>query len=168
VKRLSLLRHASAAASPTDGNDFDRPLTPHGLAEASALGRHLRAAGESPGLLMASPALRTRQTAEALASELSLPPEHIALEPRLYLAEAEEILGVIREAPVETTHLVVVGHNPGLSQLASWLARSAGHAVFEPASGCTLAFQTSRWEEVAPGTARQVRRERASPSSSGS
>jgi phosphohistidine phosphatase len=168
VKQLSLLRHASAVASPADGNDFERPLTARGLTEASSLGRHLHCAGAKPDLLTASPALRTRHTAEALANELSMPPERMGFDLRLYLAEPEEILRVVRAAPAESVHLVIVGHNPGLSQLASWLGCNAGHGEFEPAGGCTLTLEVACWEDVSPAAVRRIRRERILISPSGS
>src|SRR5690606_20684687 len=78
--------------------------------------------GPAPDLLVTSPARRTRQTADALALAMGIPASRMQDERRLYLAPAETILEHIRLTEPSVQHLMIVGHNPGLSDLASWLA----------------------------------------------
>ena len=65
--QVLLMRHAQAESHSHGTQDFDRPLTAQGLADSAAAAREMRAAGHVPSRIIASPARRTRQTAEAVA-----------------------------------------------------------------------------------------------------
>jgi phosphohistidine phosphatase len=117
---LLVLRHAETEATRPGHRDHERRLTPHGQAQATALGDHLRTVGTSVDLALCSSALRAQQTLVAL--DLGSPIETLDA---LYNAGAEQILEHIREVSDEVSTLLVVGHAPGLPALAHELADGA-------------------------------------------
>jgi len=152
MKRLTLIRHGQAEWQATTLADFDRPLTRRGLAEATAMARRLRSADRpAPGLLLTSPARRTVQTAEVFANELGIAPRLVKPVDALYLAPPQALLDAIATSGPRITHLLVVGHNPGLSELACELAPDAGLASFATGACCTLALVSDSWQD--PGRA---------------
>lgn len=155
--RLTLVRHARAL--PADGRtiDFDRPLDRRGLAEAAEMARRCRELGHIPDQLVASPALRAAQTADCFARALELPAAAVSLEPRCYLAEAPQLLDIARAAPTACRHLFLVGHNPGLSDLARRLASQDAPSVLETAGLFTLRVDVSDWVSLVDGAGRDGR-----------
>jgi phosphohistidine phosphatase len=120
VKTLWLLRHAKASAG--EGlPDRDRPLATRGRDAATRLGRHLAERGVRPDLVLCSPALRTRETldlvAKALGAELL-----IDFDGELYLANERDLQKRIEQVPDAASSVLLVGHNPGLAELALRLA----------------------------------------------
>lgn len=130
--RLILVRHAHAEWPHYSGRDFDRPLTPQGEEGARATGRAIREAGLRPALLLASAALRTRQTAEIIAQELALPPGALRFSENLYNAPDVTIQVEAQAAAVNGGLLMVVAHNPGVSELARVLADDARAPNYRP------------------------------------
>jgi len=116
MKRLILMRHARAETRGEDGGDKSRALHPKGLTTAQKAGRYLRETGCKPELIIHSSATRTVQTAWALCEELEPAPMTEGLN-ALYLAAADEVLKVIRHTEPTVNTLIVVGHNPGISDL---------------------------------------------------
>lgn len=119
ARRLLLLRHAEAQNAP--GPDHQRPLTPAGRRAAAELGAQLRARGIRPDSVLCSPALRTRQTWQALALDC----EAVRFEAALYGAGAAELRAhcAALAAPVDCA--LLIAHNPGISALAAQLSESA-------------------------------------------
>ena len=128
-----LVRHAHADWPLYSGRDFDRPLTPRGEEEAREAARALRRAGVTPALLLASPAKRTRQTADAIAREFVLADTQIRFIDILYNAGAAELEAEVRAAAQEGQPVVLVAHNPGISQLARRLSGKPKRPPFAPA-----------------------------------
>lgn len=117
MKRLLLLRHAKAVPATEPLVDVDRPLAERGERDARRIGERLREQRLRPALIVASPAARAQRTAQLVAGALDYPSDAIALDRRLYLAEPAAIVEIIgaQDAAIET--LLVVGHNPGLTEL---------------------------------------------------
>lgn len=127
-----LVRHAHAEWPNYHGPDFDRPLTGRGLADARAAGRAIHAAGHRPALLLASPACRTRQTAEIFAEELQLAASAVRYIDSLYNATAFTLETELRKASAAGL-LMLVAHNPGVSNLARVLTNDASAPPCQPA-----------------------------------
>lgn len=119
TRRLILLRHAKSAWP--DVPDRDRPLAKRGRRDAPVIGRWLRDHGYQPDTVICSAALRTRQTWELVAPELGGSPS-VTFEPRAYAASAMTLLYLAQELPSRYRTAMLIGHNPGLSELASQLA----------------------------------------------
>jgi phosphohistidine phosphatase len=152
--QLTLIRHARAMTADIRTTDFDRPLDRRGLAEAAEMARRCRELGHIPDRLVASPALRAVQTADCFVRALELPAAAVRLEPRCYLAEAPQLLEAVRAAPSVCRHLFLVGHNPGLSDLARRLALGGAPAGMETAGLFTLRIDASDWASVVDGAGR--------------
>ena len=118
MKTLLLMRHAKA--EPGDP-DHERGLTGGGVRDAALMGARLAAAGQRPDLALVSDARRTRETFAAIAGSFERAPQ-LGLEPSLYNASPDAILGRIRAASEWVTGLLVIGHNPGLAELARQVA----------------------------------------------
>ena len=157
MKRLFLLRHAKA--QPADGGteDFDRTLMLSGMQDAAHMARFLRKSDYRVDLILCSSSARTTQTAELVLQELDA---EIDYRGNLYLAEPRRILAAVRGAPAAVSSLMVVGHNPGLEQCATLLAREpvrrkerARHEALEekfPTGALAiLDFDIKRWRDVA-------------------
>jgi phosphohistidine phosphatase len=121
MKRLLLLRHAKAAAADEPLADIARPLTERGERDARQIGDRLRQHHPRPDLILASTATRALQTAQLVASAFDYARDDIALERRLYLAEPATLLDVIMDQSATLSCLLVVGHNPGLTELVHGL-----------------------------------------------
>jgi phosphohistidine phosphatase len=118
--RLILLRHAKAEKAEPGQSDRDRSLTPRGRRDAASIGDYLAHHELVPDTAKVSDARRTRETWEGMASALSAPPA-VDFDDRLYDARAEAILAVVRETSRSARALLVIGHNPGLHDLARLL-----------------------------------------------
>jgi phosphohistidine phosphatase len=117
MKRLLLLRHAKAVPAEEPLADSARPLAERGQRDARRVGERLRRHDHAPQRILTSPALRTLQTARLVATALDHPHDAIAIERRLYVAEPAALLAVIAMQSATLESLLVVGHNPGLTEL---------------------------------------------------
>ncbi len=124
-RTLVLLRHAKAEAA-TGTPDVNRPLSARGHADAAAAGAWLGTHGYRPELVICSPARRTRQTWHAVAVALSdtsdgNPAPTVRYEPAAYIGDVADLLGLIQAASEDVTAVLLIGHNPTISQLAMLL-----------------------------------------------
>ena len=163
MKRLVLLRHAKAAPKGT-GEDFDRVLAPAGRSDMAPIARRFQDDDMRPDLALVSPSARTRETWDLV--EGSLEDVAVAFDERIYEAPVEQLIEVLREAdgvvadgPVE--RVVLVGHNPGISELAHVLAGTGedlGRLLrgMPTAALAIIDFDVEAWREIAPGEGRLV------------
>jgi phosphohistidine phosphatase len=124
AKRLTLIRHANAEQD-ANVRDFERPLSRKGQSEALEMARRFQERGLVPDLILVSAATRTRETAETFAKVLGVAARLLQADDSLYLAEGDHILTVIRAVGPRVGHLMVIGHNPGISAAAISLAPEA-------------------------------------------
>src|SRR5947199_2915835 len=117
--RLLLFRHAKTARE-AGGGDHDRPLTRRGEEDSKRIGRYLTDEQLLADLAIASDSRRTRQTLD-LALEAGNQHPRSRLERAVYLAEPHTLLDVIRRTPVEVRTLMLIGHAPGMADLAALL-----------------------------------------------
>ena len=141
--QLFLLRHSIAEAAVT--TDFKRRLTPEGVAKASRLARHLDTLGVVPSVILHSPLVRSQQTAQLIAKGTSLPLIEL---PEVIDAD-DSLLAVIAAGGWKAP--MVVGHNPGISILASRLAGAEGPLGFR-----TCSFAAFELDAMPPKNSRLV------------
>ena len=156
-RRLILLRHAKSAWP--DVADQDRPLAGRGRRAAPAAGRWLRQSRYVPDLVLCSTALRARETWQLAEKELGAHPR-TTFEQRVYGASAAELLDLARQTPSSVRTLMIVGHEPTMSDLTLELAGDDREstldrvrAKFPTAAIAILAF-TGSWPGLGPGQAR--------------
>lgn len=125
MHQLFLLRHAKAEPGTSNISDHERALTASGRRDAGKIAQAMRQAGLAPEVVLVSTALRTRQTLEELenAPVWDEWPNIDAL-PQLYMATLPQLLNTIRDLPETVRSALIIGHNPGLHELA--LRFSAG------------------------------------------
>lgn len=116
MRQLLLLRHAKSSWEDRSLSDHDRPLNARGRLAARLMREMIESLGLVPDMVLVSTALRTRETLEALEPW----PETPLIEPMdsLYLATAAQMLKVLQGVPETVRSLMLVGHNPGLHELA--------------------------------------------------
>jgi phosphohistidine phosphatase len=162
MRRLLLLRHAKATPHAAR-SDYERALVERGRRDAAHIAAFLAESGMIPDLVVFSGALRTRETA---AIVLKAWPQRIEAraEPSLYDATRAGVQAIVRALPDTAPSVLLIGHNPGLADLANALvgggatsdiARMAGK--FPTAGLAALEFDFNRWRDVAPGSARLAR-----------
>ena len=163
MKTLTLLRHAKSDMGEPGMRDFDRPLNAKGHRAAAAVGRHLKGLGIGFDAVVASPAARVTDTLDEFGRAFGgLPVPQ--WDKRAYLASAPMLLDLIHAADDSVERLLLVGHNPGLEELALDLVpddsderRGDVEEKFPTASVAVIEFAVDSWEEVANGAGRLVR-----------
>jgi phosphohistidine phosphatase len=121
VRTVVLLRHGKSSWSDSTLADIERPLAARGERASRKLAKYLRRKKIQPALVLCSPSLRTRQTLEAVVSSLG---KRCVVEvvPQLYAASEQELLERLQALPESVSSVMLVGHNPGLHNLALVLA----------------------------------------------
>ncbi len=160
MRCLILFRHAKAVPSDRAIRDYDRALDTRGRQDAPKMGAYMARHQLVPDLALVSPAKRTRETWELATPAFSIPPS-VIYEERLYDAPPQIILDVIKAAGGNARRLVVVGHNPGIHQLASQLIATGDVDLREqlreelPTSGLvTIEFPFEDWIKLHPQAGR--------------
>ncbi|HZF44043.1 MAG TPA: histidine phosphatase family protein [Sphingomonadaceae bacterium] len=146
MKTLTLLRHAKSDWSDAVRRDFDRPLNDRGRRAAWTMGAHMAAEDLRFDKVVASPALRVRDTLDEVARGYGgmLDP---LFEQSLYLASAAALLDYVRGTEDGVERLLLVGHNPGLEELALELA--AGDADSPMRRQVEIKYPTATLAEIA-------------------
>ena len=147
AKRLSLIRHANAEHD-SDVRDFERPLSRKGRGEADEMARRFLERGLVPDLVLVSAAVRTRETAEAFVRILGVPARLLQADDSLYLADGEHILTTIRAMGPRVSHLMVIGHNPGISAAAISLAPEIITTDLPTCGTLTMNVTCTRWSLI--------------------
>ncbi len=119
MRELILLRHAHAEAAGAGQSDLDRPLSRQGLAESEAAGRWLKEHGYLPDRVLVSPARRTRETLEEVLRQVGYVEQR--QDQRIYDATPGTLMQVADELR-DISRVMLVGHNPGLEQMAALLS----------------------------------------------
>lgn len=126
--QLALLRHAKSSWDQPQLDDFDRPLNERGRRAAPIMGHMLASLKFAPDAVLCSPAKRTRETLEAIASDIASAKPAVRFDDQLYLATPDTMLDCLRRATADAKRVLLIGHNPGLHALATALAQSGDPA----------------------------------------
>lgn len=155
MKRLYLLRHAKSSWDEPGLDDRDRPLAPRGRKACRKLARHIRHEGIRPELVLCSSARRARETLELIGDALGDPA--VEVEDELYAADSERMLRRLRTLPEGAASVLLIGHNPGLQDLAAGLASGSTRLAeaFPTGALASLAFDRP-WFDLGQGAAELV------------
>ena len=118
MKTLYLLRHAKSSWDDTSLPDRERPLEPRGERDAARMSKRWSQLHEKPDLIMSSPAARALATAKFVAQGLDYKTKNIAVDDRLYAATQDTLIAVIEALDDRLDCVMLVGHNPGFTELA--------------------------------------------------
>jgi len=152
MKILTLIRHAKSSWDDPGLADFDRPLNRRGQRDLPLMVARMQQHGPDPDRLVYSTALRTRQTVAPLIEAFGLADSDAQASDRLYEATCETLLSQLQQQPDETDHLMLVGHNPGLLELAQWLCADAPGRL-PTAAIVQLGLKSDRWRDLMPNCA---------------
>lgn len=152
-RTLVLLRHAKADRPPRTA-DVDRPLTARGHADAAAAGAWFLRRQIRPDVVLCSPAKRTRQTWHGIALALGDCEPRVGYESRLYHGGPRELLKAVQGVPESTSTVLLIGHNPAISQV-SGLLDSAADLDSDGLRTCGIAVHrvAGAWASCGPGAA---------------
>ena len=157
MKTILILRHAKSDWSDEGKADFERPLTRRGLVDAPRMGQVLPLFDSVPDQILASPALRARQTAE-LAAKACNYAKTIHWEETFYEGSSADFLAALRQLPATLQRPMLVGHNPGLEEtVANLCASSAANTVPPliikiPTAGLVcIDVDIDNWASLEPG-----------------
>jgi phosphohistidine phosphatase len=144
MKTLTLVRHAKSSWKDSNLSDRDRPLNQRGEHDAPLMGKRIVDAGIRPSLILCSPAVRAWTTGKILAHEIGYPREFLQRENSLYLASLDNILDVLVAQDAEFNNVMLIGHNPGLTEFANYL--SPGLTDNLPTAGVvSVSFEQEDW-----------------------
>jgi phosphohistidine phosphatase len=159
MKTVTLFRHAKSGEKDNPNiEDFDRPLSDRGLKTAPKMGGAMRARSLRPNLILCSPSVRTRQTLSLAAAQAWDNPPKMRFEKQLYEASAQTVLKVLKDLPEDVAHVMIVGHNPGLQELAVALAPLGSEAredlkeKLPTAAIASFDFDADIWKELKPAS----------------
>jgi phosphohistidine phosphatase len=155
MKQLTLVRHANAEDS-TGQPDWERALDARGLKDAPDMGRRLRERKLKPDCIVTSPAVRALTTATLLAKELGIAADRLVKDERLYHASPDTILDVIRETGGIARHLMVVAHNPGLTDFSDQLSTDRRIDHLPTCAVVTTSVGIREWADLDWQTARDT------------
>ena len=121
MKILTIVRHAKSSWKDNSLPDNKRPLNRRGERDAPVMGERIQEHGIRPSLIVSSPATRAWTTAKIIATAINYPREFLQKEDSLYLASLDEILDIVVAQDNAFNNLMLVGHNPGLTDVANFL-----------------------------------------------
>ena len=151
MKQLSLVRHAKSSWSNPHLKDFDRPLNDRGLRDAPVMANHLQQLDLIPDFILSSAANRAQTTARIMAEVLLGDSEQIVTDTELYAASAETLLNEIRVVDNQVQHLMLVAHNPTITELLDLLVDGAAQDM-PTCAVAVIGLDISDWRRILPGT----------------
>ncbi|ABD87040.1 SixA phosphatase family protein [Rhodopseudomonas palustris] len=163
MRRLILLRHAKTESDAPSGKDHDRRLDDRGREDAAAIGGWLIGQQLRPELVLVSSAVRAQQTWAIVGDQIpaDAPQPNVAHLAELYSATPATMLGILREVPGHPQLILLIGHNPGLHELALGLSCSKGGTEHKPLPGnmptaavAVIDFAIKHWGDASFGGGR--------------
>ena len=152
MKHLTLIRHAKSSHDDPSLRDFHRTLNERGLEDAPRMGRHLAEEFKwSPDLIVCSTAVRTLRTAKLLLEGMGEPERYVHQEGRIYESSVSELIEVVQETNDSVGHLAMIGHNPGMENLANWLVGERTIQGFVTCAVAMLELEISDWRSLRSG-----------------
>ncbi|GGK87457.1 histidine phosphatase family protein [Rufibacter glacialis] len=154
MKTLYLLRHAKSSWKYEELSDHDRPLNKRGRTDAPLIGQELVEREVKLDLIISSSAVRAITTATLVAKELGIDPEQIGVQEELYLIATEDLRMFAQSLPDEYHQVMLVGHNPALTELANHFSPEKNIANIPTAGVVALSFDCHYWAEISGDNAK--------------
>jgi phosphohistidine phosphatase len=154
TRRLTLLRHGKAQSIDACAEDFERALTRRGCIEAQEMAMRIVYRDLIPDLILVSPAERAWATAEIVAGACELDAKQVQCARELYLATPEATWRLLtRRGEAALRHIMICGHNPGLSQIASRLGPKPQVRELPTAGLASAVWRNANWATLEPESA---------------
>ena len=149
MKTLFVIRHAKSSWDASNVDDFERPLNERGKRDAPRMAKRLKEKEIHVDQMVSSPAKRAYSTAKKIAKVLNYPKDDIKTDRRLYHADEETILDVVREVKDSRKTVLLFGHNPGLTEFVNSLMDGQQDIDNIPTCGIVaFQFNTETWADV--------------------
>ena len=148
MRELFLLRHAKSATGDAELRDFDRPLSEPGKKEALRIGKYIKQHNLAFALLLSSPAVRARETAELVLKSAELVVD-VRYDQLIYEASAKQLFEVISHVEDKWNSVLLVGHNPGIEGLLHLLTDRSEH--MSTASLARVGLEADGWSDLGEG-----------------
>ena len=162
MKRLAVLRHAKSSWKERELDDFERPLNGRGQRAARRMGREMSERAMHFDFVLASPAVRVRETIDGVSQEHELG-ALIRFEPRIYMARVAELLELVGTIPDDAENALLVGHNTSAERLVIKLAKDDERGLrkrveekFPTAALAVIDLPIERWDALQPECGRLV------------
>lgn len=153
MKTLHLVRHADSGFAGYGISDFERILTAQGISDAQMMSKRLLSRGANVEMIVSSSATRAKNTALIFLETLSVETRDFQLKDELYEAVLPVFFNIIEELPDDVSGILIVAHNPGLSEFAN--SFSVFPPVSLPSAGVfSLQFDTDTWRDLGLATPR--------------
>jgi len=146
MKTLFLIRHAKSSWEDMTLDDKDRPLNDRGKRDAPRVGKQLAKHGVKPDLILSSPATRALATAEIIAKALDYKRGALVVDDRLYAVDADTLLDVIRQLDDRAQCVMLIGHNPELTELANRLSSEV--TQLPTCAVAEFTFDSNSWKRI--------------------
>jgi phosphohistidine phosphatase len=153
TRRLTLLRHGKAQSIDSCAEDFERALTRRGSIEAQEMAARIVYRDLIPDLILVSPAERAWATAEIIADACELDAKQVQCARELYLATPETTWRLVTRRDAALRHVMICGHNPGLSQIASRLGPKPQARELPTAGIASAVWHNAHWDSLQPESA---------------
>jgi phosphohistidine phosphatase len=147
MKTIYLVRHGKSSWKNPNQKDLNRPLSKRGKNDAPKMGKKLKKLNEKADLIITSPAKRAYDTARKIAKETGYPVKKIDKEDKLYMADNEGFIDVIKKVKKSVDKLMIVSHNLGLTIFANFISDS--DIVNIPTAGIVrIDFEINKWKDI--------------------
>jgi phosphohistidine phosphatase len=150
TRKLIFIRHARAEDQVSGMSDFERSLTKRGKQHARLMAEIMRSKETDPGMIVSSPAFRALETALIFCREYGISYDTIVIRPALYSdLDEEEYIPFITSLGRDTSAITFFGHNPLITEMASWFAAEEPDVLPKTGIFC-LSFEADSWSEIEP------------------
>ena len=149
MKTFYLIRHAKSDWD-TPTSDFERPLNNKGKRSALIMAKKLHKLNFRPNIIISSPAKRALQTSLVFANELDYGATNIVFDNLIYEASLDNLISIINNISSIHQNVILVGHNPGITELANYLTGNFINAV-PTCSVIKVELEVDNWDEVVHG-----------------
>jgi len=152
-KTLILVRHAKSSWKDTSLNDIQRPLNKRGKKDAPKMGKYMAEHNIQPEVIFSSPGLRALTTARLISVRIGIKPSDIIVNKNIYTFNSEDLLNAIKSLKNKFDRVMIVGHNPAITELVNYLCGSKIDNV--PTCGvAVLRFPVNSWKKVSKNKAK--------------
>jgi len=151
MKTLYLMRHAKSSRKDGSLEDFDRPLNKRGEHDAPFMGKMMNQKGIILQEIISSPAERALSTARLFCTGIEFPHQNVKIDNNLYASSSSAMLVVIKNVNINVESVLIIGHNPGLTDLSNYLSDFPIDNI--PTCGMVeLFFNRKSWQEIELGS----------------
>jgi len=149
-KLLTILRHGEAETEGLATSDFTRQLSVNGIYKIKGITEIVKSRNTSFDLLIKSPSIRTVETANLLLEEITIP--NVKIEESIYDSSLDNLLRIVKDIPVDISNALLVGHNPALSALVTYLTHDE-NIYINPGTMVRMEVFVGHWDHISQGCA---------------